>query len=188
MYSYSTSWWALKSSLFVFLMKPNNLKISVSWFKAPLLQFPSSGWWYSHWGAKIIKYVPLQLNRTNVHRLHTSIYSSSKQADCIVKDAIWFTYRWGYDTHAHTAPWWRGAAQQALVLFYSTGCSCCGSKYTDKATVGSSIPMYNGMNTFAVCHWVTALRAWIGGKLFRDKNCTINWVCVCVCVYIYTTA
>lgn len=71
----------------------------------------------------------------------------------------------GAMTHTHTLlPGGQGALQQAQALLSSTGCSCCEAKYTDKATVGSSIPMYNGMSTFAVCHGETDL-----GDVQRQK-------------------
>lgn len=100
---------ALKSSLFVFLMIPNNpLKTSVSWKKAPLFAVrPGSGWWCFALteGIKRIKNKsPTVADRTDVvFTYYTQAFTPHrKQADCIVKDGIWFTYRWGYDTHTHT--------------------------------------------------------------------------------------
>lgn len=88
---------------FVFLIMSNNPKIESVDSKYLSCSFPCQADGIHTEGPKTIKRRPTVANRTDVVcRYDTRAYSPSKQADCIVKDAIWFTYRWGYMTHTHT--------------------------------------------------------------------------------------
>lgn len=69
-------------------------------------------------GFKTIKGCPTVANRTDVVCTYDTRACFPIKASGLHSERCHLVYlQMGlYDTHAHTAPWWQGAAQQALVL------------------------------------------------------------------------